>query len=188
MSYSLPPNFFSKSFLFSKYIRHNYLTRASKLFEPVRLPNPNYNQRLTPFHSLSSSWQRSTYVANHPHPIALTHSLDRTSDSCNVLVHHFLFPLIHKFIPLISLCNCSPFSLLCSIFLMYSMTNSSFSISSIAKRPLPLPSFTIFCLYYFYFFPCALLYSFVFAIQSAIAIIITIHLGFLVCFAILFHY
>jgi hypothetical protein len=45
MSYSLNPKFFSTSFFFSQYIHHNYLTRTSKLFKPVRLPNPNYNQR-----------------------------------------------------------------------------------------------------------------------------------------------
>ncbi len=58
----LPPKFFTASFFFSQYIRHNHLTCTSKLFKPVHLPTPNCNQRCTPFHSLSSSWQRSTYM------------------------------------------------------------------------------------------------------------------------------
>ncbi len=74
---------------FSQFFRNNYLTRTSKLFQPVCLPTPNCNQRLTPFHCLSSSWQRSTYKANRPHPSALTHSLDCTSDVCIVPVNHF---------------------------------------------------------------------------------------------------
>ncbi len=32
---------------------------------------------------------KSTYVANRPHPIALTHILDCTSDLCIMPVHHF---------------------------------------------------------------------------------------------------
>jgi hypothetical protein len=59
----------------------------SKLLKPVHLPNPNCIQRRTPFHSLYYSWQKS-YVANCPHPIVLTHSLDRTSGLCIVPVHH----------------------------------------------------------------------------------------------------
>ncbi len=60
-----------------------------------------------------------------------------------------------------------------------------FFMSSVAKKAATL---TICCLSYFYFFPCALLYSCVIAIKSAISIIITIHRVFLVCFTILFHY
>ncbi len=66
MSYSLSSHFFTTSFFFSQFICHNYLTGTSALFQPVRLPTPNCNQRLTPFHCLSSSWQRNIFVVNRP--------------------------------------------------------------------------------------------------------------------------
>ncbi len=80
MSYSLSPHIFTTSFFFYQFVHHNYLTRTSKLFQPVHLPTPNCNQRLHPFHCLSSSLKKSTYLANCPYPIVLTQSSDRTSD------------------------------------------------------------------------------------------------------------
>ncbi len=118
MSYSLQPNFFATSFFFSQYTHHNHLTHTSKLFKPIHLPNPNCNQRRTPFHFVYSSWQRSTYVANCPHPIKLTHSLDLTSDVCIVQVHHFYSRLSTNSFRITLL-----FSLLLySIFPIYSIT------------------------------------------------------------------
>ncbi len=107
-------------------------------------------------------------MANRPHPIVLTHSLDHMSDLCIVQVHHFI-PIdpqihsvnLHYVIVLPSFVFSFP-HVLYDIVIFFNILH--------CKKAATL---TIFCISYFYFFPKTLLYFFVFAIQSAIASIIT---------------
>ncbi len=86
-----PTSLFHHVFLFF-YI---YLTRTSKLFQPVHLPTPNCNQRLTPFHCLSSSWQKKHIPGKPSTPYCTNLQFGSHKYFMYCAGQPFLFPLFH---------------------------------------------------------------------------------------------